>query len=214
MHDTQDFLRPAFGRDDLEMLEREQLHQGFFRMERLHYRHRCYQGGWSGRVSREVLYRGEAVGAVLYDPQRDLIGLVEQARPGALDDPNGPWCLEVVAGMIEAGEERDDVMRREMQEETGLQPQSLEYICQYLASPGGCDERLHVYCALVDLEGKDGIVSGLDHEGEDIRLLVMPASAVFEHLYGGRFNNAATLIALQWLQMNRPRLCQATTAPA
>lgn len=204
---TKDFLRPQFGLDDVEILERKTLFQGFFRFEELKYRHRLYEGGWSETISREVLHRGEAIGAVLYDPLHDLIGLVEQIRPGAFTDPNGPWCLEVVAGMVDPGEDDlDAVVLREMREETGLVPQSIEYICHYMASPGGCTEKLHVYCALADLSDRHGGVSGLDAEGEDIRLLVMPAEAVFAELYSGRFNNAATMISLQWLQANRPKL--------
>ncbi|WP_439135257.1 NUDIX domain-containing protein [Pseudomaricurvus sp.] len=205
---TKDFLKPPFGLDDVEILERESLYKGFFRMECLHYRHKRYRGGWSETISREVLFRGDAVGAVLYDPANDLIGLVEQIRPGAFADPNGPWCLEVVAGMVEPGETTEAVVWREMQEEADITPSHVEYICQYMASPGGCDERLHVYCALANLDGLDGGVSGLDEEGEDIRLLIIPAAEVFAELYSGRFNNAATMISLQWLQMNRPRLQQ------
>lgn len=206
---SKEFLTPAFGLADVELLERESLHQGFFRMERLHYRHRRYQGGWSETIAREVLFRGEAVGAVLYDPVNDLIGLVEQIRPGAFEDPNGPWCLEVVAGMVEVGESIEDVVWRELKEEADLTPSSVDYICQYMASPGGCDERLHIFCAQADLSGLDGVINGLDSEGEDIRLLVIDAEDVFSNLYSGRFNNAATLISLQWLQMNRSRLRQA-----
>jgi len=202
-----DFLKPQFGLDDVEVLERKTLFQGFFRFEELKYRHRLYQGGWSDPITREILHRGEAIGAVLYDPENDLIGLVEQIRPGAFDDANGPWCLEVVAGMVDPGEgDLDAVVLREMQEETGLAPTSIEYICNYMASPGGCTEKLHVYCAIADLSECHGGVSGLETEGEDIRLLVIPADDVFAEIYSGRFNNAATMIGLQWLQMQRPKL--------
>lgn len=205
---TKDFLKPAFRLEDVELLERETLYQGFFRMERVHYRHRRYRGDWSEVIDREVFMRGEAVGVVLYDPRHDLIGLVEQIRPGAFNDRNGPWCLEVVAGMIEPGETTEAVARRELQEEADVTPSRVEYICEYMASPGGCDERLYLYCALADLSGRDGDINGLEEEAEDIRLLILPADDVFSELYSGRFNNAATLISLQWLQMNRTRLQQ------
>lgn len=201
-----DFLKAEFGHGDVKLLKRETLFQGFFRFDAVEYRHRLYKGGWSDPVRREILIRPEAVGAVLYDPENDLVGLVEQIRPGAIGNNTSPWCLEVVAGMVEPGEDIDQVVYREMEEETGVKPSSIEYICHYMASPGGCTEKLHVYCALAELKGLDGGVSGLDTEGEDIRLLVIPAKQVFGELYGGRFNNAATMIALQWLQVNRKRL--------
>lgn len=196
----------GFGPEDVELLSRETLYRGFFHMEKIEYRYRKFLGGWSLPVTREVLYRGGAVGVLLYDPEHDLVGLVEQIRPGAMNEPNGPWCLEVVAGMIEGGESVDDVAWRELKEESGLVPVSIEYICRYLPSPGGCDESMHLYCGLVGLNGLDGEVHGLEEENEDIRLTVIPANQVFSSLYSGRFNNAATLISLQWLQLNHKRL--------
>ena len=196
----------TFNFNDVEILQRETLYQGFFKMERVQYKHRNFGGGWSPPVSRELMHRGDAVGVLLYDPKHDLVGLVEQIRPGALNDSESPWCLEVVAGMIEPDESIEGVAWRELKEEAGLTPAALEHICQYRPSPGGCDERLYLYCGVVDLLGVDGEIHGLEHESEDIRLTTLPADVVFANLYCGRFDNAATLIGLQWLQMNRDRL--------
>lgn len=197
--------KEPYHRDDVNIVQRDELFNAFFRAERLHLRHRLYAGGWSPTITREIFLRGEAIGVVLFDPKHDLIGLVEQFRVGALDDPHGPWCMEVVAGMVEQGETLEDVAWRETAEETSLTPDSMEYICNYIASPGGCDEKLHLFCALIDLKDAGGI-HGLEAEAEDIKLHVMSADDVFANLYGGRFNNAATLIALQWLQHNHDRL--------
>lgn len=197
--------KEPYHRDDVEIVQRDELFNAFFRAERLHLRHRLYDGGWSPTITREIFLRGEAVGVLLFDPKHKLIGLVEQFRVGAMDDPHGPWCMEVVAGMVETGESLEDVAWRETAEETSLAPDSMEYICNYIASPGGCDEKLHLFCACLDLSNAGG-VHGLETEGEDIKLHVMPAADVFAELYSGRFNNAATLIALQWLQYNHERL--------
>ena len=194
-----------YSRDDVDIVQRDSLYNAFFRAERLHLRHRLYAGGWSPTITREIFLRGEAIGVLLFDPRNNLIGLVEQFRVGALEDPHGPWCMEVVAGMVEEGESLEDVAWRETAEETSLTPDSMEYICNYIASPGGCDEKLHLFCSLLDLSEAGG-VHGLEAEAEDIKLHVMPAEEVFAELYSGRFNNAATLIALQWLQHNHGRL--------
>lgn len=198
-----------FRRRDVELAETEVTYQGFFRMVRLKLRHRLFRGGWSGWITRELFERGEAVAAILYDPVRDRIGFVEQFRVGALNDPLGPWCLEVVAGMTEVGETPAEVIHREIVEEAGIAARQLVPICQYMSSPGGSDERLHLFCALCDLSEAGGIF-GLADENEDIRLHTAAADAVFAALYSGRFNNAATLICLQWLQQHRAQL-QANT---
>lgn len=198
-------LTPPFHREDVEVQQRETVYDGFFTMQKLTLRHRLFEGGWGPAVSRELFVRGDAVAAVLYDPAHDLIGLVEQFRIGAMEEENGPWCLEVVAGMMESGETPEDVVRREMLEETSIEADQIEYICNYMTSPGGTNEKLHLYCALTDLSSAGGI-HGLEEEGEDIKVRVLAAQPVFDAMLKGRFNNAATLICLQWLQLNHPRL--------
>lgn len=197
--------QPEFTRDDVEIIRSEQLYKRFFRVEKIFLRHRLFDGGWSREIGRELFVRGEAVAVVLYDPVRDLIGLVEQFRIGALGEASGPWCYEVVAGMLEEGESPEDVARRELVEEANLTPSRLQYICEYLSSPGGSDEKLHLYCGVCDLSQAGGVY-GLAEEGEDIRVHVLAADEVFAQLYSGRFNNAAALICLQWLQLNRALL--------
>ncbi|MDQ2076453.1 NUDIX domain-containing protein [Marinimicrobium sp. ABcell2] len=200
-----DWKSPQLGSGDVEVTKRETLYEGFFRAEKVTLRHRKFDGGWAGPLSRELFLRGEAVGLLLYDPERDLLGLVEQFRAGALDEPGGPWCMEVVAGMVEAGESPEDVARREAVEESGVEPGRLEYICRYLPSPGGSNEIMYLYCGIADLSQAGG-VHGLDEEHEDIKVHVLPAEPVLADLYGDRINNAAVLLCLQWLQINRPRL--------
>ncbi|MBB3062054.1 NUDIX domain-containing protein [Microbulbifer rhizosphaerae] len=207
---TETDLSPQFARDAVEIVSREAVFEGFFTMQKLRLRHRLFRGGWSSEIERELFVRGAAVGVLLYDPVHELVALTEQFRIGALDRPEGPWCLEVVAGMVEESESLEAVARRELQEEAGLEVEQLHYIRSYMPSPGGSSERLHLFCALADLRGAEGHF-GLDNEHEDIRLRVLPLQAVFDVLEshteaGGPIDNAATVISLQWLQLNRARM--------
>lgn len=195
----------AFGLNDVEILQRERVFDGFLKMDRLRLRHKLFDGGWGPELTRELLSRGPAVAAVLYDPVNDLIGLVEQFRVGCLDEPSGPWALEVVAGILDCGGTPEQAIRRELLEEADISPRELRYICDYLSSPGGCDEKLYLFCAIADLSQAGGI-HGLETENEDIRLCIHPAAEVFANLYSGSMNNAATLICLQWLQLHQGSL--------
>lgn len=199
--------KSEFDRDAVEITAEDTVYDGFFKMKELRLRHRLFAGGWSQEISRELYVRGNAVGVVLYDAKSDLIGLVEQFRVGALGEDYGPWCLEVVAGIIDSEESPEQVAIRELKEEANVVVDRLESICSYLASPGGSNEKLHLYCGYCDLSQTGGVY-GLDHEGEDIKVHVLDAGEVFENLYAGRFNNAATLISLQWLQWQRQQLRQ------
>jgi len=199
--------KPNFTRDDVEIVRREEMYKRFFRVEKIFLRHKLFEGGWGKEIGRELFMRGNAVAVVLYDPKRDQIAMVEQFRIGAMNEPNGPWLFEVVAGMIEPGEAPEEVARRELLEEANISPYAMESICDYLSSPGGTDEKLYLFCGLCDLTHAGGVY-GLPEESEDIRVHVLAAEDVLGSLYSGSFNNAAAIICLQWLQMNRERLQQ------
>ncbi|MDR8263635.1 NUDIX domain-containing protein, partial [Acinetobacter baumannii] len=82
---------------------------------------RLFNGGMSGEITREIFERGHAAVLLPFDPVRDEVVLVEQIRIAAYDTSESPWLLEMVAGMIEAGETVEDVARREALEEAGLE---------------------------------------------------------------------------------------------
>jgi len=188
-----------------EVLQREVVFQGFFRLERYHLRHQLFAGGWSETMTREMFERGHAVAVLPYDPKRDAVVMLEQFRPGGLDAPGGPWMREFPAGMIESGELLDDVVQREMQEEAGLVPISLEYIARCWVSPGGTTESLFLYYAEVDSENVGGLF-GLEHEHEDIRVSVVPREDAVLMLQQGLICSAAPMILMQWLMLNHARL--------
>lgn len=197
---------PVFSADDVEILERETPFQGFFRVQRLTLRHRHYQGGWGAPVKREVFIRPPAAAVLPYDPVRGEILLVEQFRVGALEVRDTPWCLELIAGLADKdGEELTDLVRREAVEEAGVELDELERIARYMPSPGGSNERLQVFVGRADLSRAGGI-HGCPEEGEDIRVVVQPVAAIPELMSSGRVDNAASLIALQWLLLHRAEL--------
>lgn len=195
----------TFKSNDVEVIKKHTLYRGFFHMLKVTLKHRLFAGGWSGDIERELFKRGNASAALLYDPKSDCVGLIEQFRVGALESPKGPWCLEVVAGMVEEGETPEEVITREIAEEAGILNCELLPITTYLSSPGGSDEHIHLYCAVCDLSDAGGIF-GLKEENEDIFLRVFAVQDIFPVMLNSRMNNAATLLGLQWLQLNHQRL--------
>jgi len=189
----------------VEVIDRQECYSGFFRMEKYRLRHRLYDGRMSAEIGRELFERGHAAAALLYDPRADKVVVLEQFRIGALEAPGGPWLLEIVAGMIEPGESASQVVRRETLEEAGCTVGELEFICDYLVSPGGTSERISLYCGRVDSEGVGG-VHGLDAEDEDILVRTVPFDEAWRWLEQGEINSASPIIALQWLRMHRERL--------
>jgi len=190
-----------------KIINHEIIFQGYFRMEKFDLQHEQFAGDWTGTFQREIFERGSAVAVLPYDPIRDKVILIEQFRAGAIGTQQPPWLKEIVAGIIETGETQQDVARRETLEEAGCEIQRLEKICQYYVSPGGTTEQCALYCAQVDSTGAGGIF-GLDHEFEDILVEAVDLEQARNWLEDGTINSAASIIALQWLLLNRDRLRQ------
>ncbi len=201
--------RCGFTAEDVRILKRETVYRGFFAMERIELSHRRYQGGWTPPISRELFLRPPAVGVLAYDPVRDRVVLAEQFRVGALEGgyAGSPWLLELVAGMAESSESPESVARREMREETGCELGRMHEITRYFSTPGGSDERIHLYCGEVDSSAAGGI-HGVASENEDIRVVAMTREDAESAMHEGELNNAMTLIAIQWLALNRSALLQ------
>ena len=190
------------GPEAVDLMARETCFQGFYRLDRLTLRHRLFEGGMGPVINRELFVRHDAVCVLPYDPQQDRVVLIEQFRVGAMGKSETPWLLELVAGLIDKDEEPEEVARREALEEADLQLTSLWPITTYYPSPGGSNERVHLFLGRCDSSNAGG-VHGLAEEGEDIRVHVWPLEDALTAVKDGRIDNAASIIALQWLALNR-----------
>lgn len=197
----QDSSIVTFTKNDVEIIARETLYTGFFSLVRYRFRHRLFNGGMSGEVQREIFERGHAAVLLPYDPVLDEVVLIEQIRIAAFDTSDTPWLLEMVAGMIEVGESDEEVARREADEEAGLAVGRVKRMLSYLASPGGTSERTAVLVGEVDATQASGI-HGLVDENEDIRVHVVSREQAYQWVEEGTIDNAASVIALQWLQLH------------
>jgi ADP-ribose pyrophosphatase len=197
---------PRFSAADVEVLKRETPFKGFFQVDRLTLRHRRYQGDWGPELTREVFLRQPAAAVLPYDPVRGEILLVEQFRVGALGWRDTPWCLEMIAGIADKeGEPVEQLVRREAMEEAGIELGEMCPVLSYMPSPGGTNERLHLFVARADLAGAGGVY-GCAEEGEDILATTWPVAEIPALLESGRVDNAASLITLQWLLLHRDAL--------
>ncbi|SDE73762.1 NUDIX domain-containing protein [Rhodospira trueperi] len=191
--------------DAVTVEQREAAFRGYFHIDRYRLRHALFAGGQGAPITRELLERGHAVAVLPYDPVHDAVVLIEQFRVGALGAGMGPWLLEIVAGIIDDGEEAAAVAERETLEESGCRVTALEPVQTWLSSPGCTSETVALFVARVDAGAVAGL-HGLAHEGEDIRPTVLPVTELFHLMRAGRLDNATILIAAQWLALNREAL--------
>jgi ADP-ribose pyrophosphatase len=199
--------------DAFTILGQARAHDGFLKLDRYTVRRRRFDGTETPALDREVVVAAECVAALLYDPRRDAVVLVEQARLVPALMGLASVQAAIVAGRIEPGDTPIASVRREVDEETGCsilgEP---ELIAVVLTSPGYNTERLHLYCAQVDSSAAGGFY-GLADEHEDIRVLVLPYDAFAQWQAEGRITNLFTLSAGLWLALNRDRLISPAAPP-
>ena len=188
-----------------EIIEKEILYSGFFRMEKYRLKHTLYAGGWSPEISRELFVRGSCVAVLLYDPDADKVILIEQFRAGAILQPDRAWLVEIVAGAIEEGETATEVAYRESLEEAGCEIQELLVINEFYTTPGGASERITLFCGKVDSTHIGGI-HGLDHEDEDILVRAVAFDEAYQMVENNEIESAIPIIAIQWLALNKQKL--------
>jgi ADP-ribose pyrophosphatase len=190
----------------IDVLECSVEFDGFFRLSRYRLRHALFLGGSSAEIVREVLERGPCAAALLYDPERDEVVLVEQFRLAAHLAGYAAWQLEVVAGILETDESPEALVRRETREEAGLdiigEPVPIQ---RFMPSTGGSTESVALFCARVDARHAAG-VHGLADEGEDIRVVVLSFEQAMAKLDRGEIENAYTIVAFYWLARHRDAL--------
>ncbi len=98
-----------------------------------------------GQSVREIVEHGDCIAVVPIDREGNIL-MVKQYRHAT-----GRELLEIPAGGVEPGEDIEMAVRREMSEETGFSPATLQRIGGFYSSPGFCNEYLHLFIA-TDLE--------------------------------------------------------------
>ena len=139
----------------------------------------------SRRTTREIVEHGDCVAIVALDAEDNVL-LVRQYRK-----PIERALLEIPAGLIEPNEQPEDCVRRELQEETGYLPQSIEKLGGFYSSPGFCTEFLHLYLAT------DLVPSRLSADtDESIELVRLPLSQTPQLIASGEICDAKSIAGL------------------
>ena len=186
---------------EVELSEPENRGGGFYRYER----YRIKLDG--ATIERDSVRIGRVVVILPVDLERDEIVLIRQFRMGAHLALGKGDLVEVPAGRVERGEDVAETARRELEEETGLQPRALVPLFDLMPSAGSSDEHMFFFLALVDAL-KVPERAGAAHEQEDTRPLRAPIGDALQALAAGKLHYGAAVIALQWLALNRGRLAE------
>ena len=176
---------------------KEKLHDGFFKLHKMNFNHKRFNGGWNKNVTREIFSGSHVASLLPYDPIKNKIILLEQFRAGVLKREINPIIKEIVAGMIDEGENPKEAAIRECKEETGCKVNKIIDIFSYYPAPGSSESYYHLFLGEVEsFEGER--ISGEEGENEDILARSYGVEEVKNLLKENKIINGLTLIALQW----------------
>ncbi len=184
-----------------------------FRIIKARLKHRRLDGRMSAPLTRINFERGNSVGVLLYDSKNEAVILVRQFRYPVYaglsahqqkgEGARHAWILETVAGISEEGETAQDVAIRELLEEAGYRVKSMQPITTMYPSPGGSSERVTLFLGEVDHTQHPGKGGGLQAEGEDIEVVVIPFTKAMSMIESGEISDAKAIIALQYLALQK-----------
>jgi len=180
---------------DYQVSQKKRVYQGFFGMDEYTLEHDRFDGGRM-RVCRENMERGDAAAILLYDPAVDEVLLLEQFRIGPVARGENPWLIEIVAGMIDAGETAEQAIVREAGEEAGFAPSGVRFLGRYYTTPGACSERIDLFLGTVDKNSPVSAGGGSAAEHEDIRTFWVSRRKAMQMLDSGKITSGAPMLAL------------------
>ncbi|NPV88703.1 NUDIX hydrolase [Coprothermobacteraceae bacterium] len=130
----------------------------------------------------EIVRRPQAVGALVYWIDRVQLVVVKHRRP-TVDEA----LIEVVAGLVSEDETPESAVKREVQEEVGLDVVRLFHLGTFLLTPGYSDEMIHLYFA----EATGPVLTTYDSSEE-----LEPISIRIGDVWDMDIRDAKTLLAL------------------
>ncbi|MBC8705897.1 NUDIX hydrolase [Staphylococcus pseudintermedius] len=140
---------------------------------------------------REVVKHNGAVAICALTPDQQVI-LVKQYRK-ALEQE----LLEIPAGKLEPGEDRESAAMRELEEETGYKAKKLTLIGEVYGTPGFSNEKISVYFADILVEGKVNL-----DEDEFVEKVLYSLDDVKKAVEARTIEDAKTFIAFQHLLLH------------
>lgn len=188
----------------IKNINRKILSDKYFTLSEVKFDYELKSGDWV-KNTWEVLERGNAAAALLYNTEKQTVILVKQFRlPAYMNGVETGFMLEVPAGILENNDgSAEDAMKREILEETGYKVPKLTKIYDAFATPGGSTERFSCFVGEYSDEMKVENGGGLDDENEDIEIVEMPFKVAIEKINSGGIIDAKTIMLLQYAQINK-----------
>lgn len=147
----------------------------------------------NGKLAKREIVKHPGAVAIIPMTDDNKIVMVEQYRA-----PLERVIIEIPAGKLEEGEEPKDTAIRELEEETGYECESLEWLISFYTSPGFADEIIHLYIAR-GLSKKEN-AADLD-EDEFVNIHEVSLEEAVQLIGEQKIYDAKTAYAISYLQL-------------
>ena len=139
-------------------------------------------------IREVVLHPGGVAAIPVLDDGR--IMLIRQFRY-----PLKKYIWEIPAGKLDSGQTPRDTIARELEEEIGYSAGTLTEACSFYASPGFCDEVIHLFVA----RGLVPCAQRLE-TGEHIRPEARTPGECIRMIAGGEIMDGKSILGILWFQ--------------
>jgi GDP-mannose pyrophosphatase NudK len=160
--------------------------------------------GVAENYTRFIIQTKRAAAILLYNTASDTVILVKQNRIAVsiAENLSQPF-LEIPAGTITKNEDITEGIIREVYEETGYKITEAKKVMSVYSSPGITTEQIHIYFAQINENQRQGTGGGLADEHEHLEVLEIKVSEAIKMIQEGDITDSKTIIALQWLMLQK-----------
>ena len=185
----------------INILSTEILSDNWYVLRKIVYEYEQANGNWM-QQTREAYDRGNGATILLYHPIKQTIILTRQFRlPTYVNGNETGMLIETPAGLLD-NDNPEDCIRRETEEETGFQIQSVRKIFEAYMSPGSVTEVIYFFVAEYTDNMKIHAGGGVEGEHENIQVLEIPFNAAYEMISTGEIKDGKTIMLLQYAKIH------------
>src|SRR5215469_3065449 len=169
------------------------LSNDWYLLKKTTFDYRMRDGSWK-TVTRETYDRGNGATILLFNRERGTLLLTRQFRfPAYVNGSDDGMLVEACAGLLDS-QSPEEAIRREAEEELGVQVREVHKVLETYMSPGSVTEKLFFFAAEYELAGRKR--TGNYDEGEDIEVIELTLAEALGWVDDGRIQDAKTIILL------------------
>lgn len=189
----------------VQITEEKLLSDNWYILKRFTFNYLGKNGKWTTQ-QREAYDRGNGATILLHNPETNHVILTRQFRlPTFINGnrnggPSSGMLIEACAGLLD-NDDPETAIRRETEEETGYQIQSVQKVMEAYMSPGSVTEKLYFYLAEYTADTERHAGGGIDEE--EIDILEVPVEQALAMVESGEIMDGKTIMLLQYLRLKQ-----------